>query len=177
MQEFTFYSPTKIVFGKGAEEKTAAEIREFGGSRVMLVYGGGSVVRSGLLKRLEAQLNPDWALVELSGLALTKDLRTSLRPLAREGMEIRTVAIADAARFLRLQKACALILGNQMQQVDLILLNKTDLQPVTEELLEAVRSINDQAPILPVCAVREEPLWEQMETVWREQHDGSTQRP
>lgn len=56
MQAFTFYSPTEIVFGKGAEEKTAAEIRRFGGRKVLIVYGGGSAVRSGLLARLETQM-------------------------------------------------------------------------------------------------------------------------
>lgn len=56
MQAFTYYSPTEVVFGKGAEEKTAAEIQRFGGRRVFIVYGGGSVVRTGLLARLEVLL-------------------------------------------------------------------------------------------------------------------------
>lgn len=56
MQSFEYYSPTEIVFGKGAEEKTAEKIKKHGGSRVFIVYGGGSVVRSGLLARLQKQL-------------------------------------------------------------------------------------------------------------------------
>ena len=34
MQEFIYYAPTEVVFGKDAEKKTAAEVRKWGGSRV-----------------------------------------------------------------------------------------------------------------------------------------------
>lgn len=57
MQNFEFYSPTEVVFGKDAELKTAEKVKKFGGSRVMIVYGGGSVVRSGLLDRVEQLLS------------------------------------------------------------------------------------------------------------------------
>ena len=49
MQEFIYYAPTEVVFGKDAEKKTAEEVKKWGGNRVLLVYGGGSVKRSGLL--------------------------------------------------------------------------------------------------------------------------------
>ena len=57
MQSFEYYSPTEIVFGRGAEAKTAEKIKKNGGTKVVLVYGGGSVVRSGLLARLEKMLD------------------------------------------------------------------------------------------------------------------------
>ena len=44
----TYYTPTKIVFGKGAEEQVGSLIREGGCRRVLLHYGGGSARRSGL---------------------------------------------------------------------------------------------------------------------------------
>ncbi|QBE99214.1 NADH-dependent butanol dehydrogenase A [Blautia producta] len=56
MQEFIYYAPTEVVFGKDAEKKTAEEVKKWGGSRVLLVYGGGSVKRSGLLDRIEVEL-------------------------------------------------------------------------------------------------------------------------
>lgn len=56
MQSFEYYSPTEIIFGRNAEEKTAEKIKKHGGSRVFMVYGGGSVVKSGLLARLQSQL-------------------------------------------------------------------------------------------------------------------------
>ena len=56
MDNFTFYSPTYFVFGKDEENKAGELVRKFGGSRVLVVYGGGSVVRSGLLDRVSKSL-------------------------------------------------------------------------------------------------------------------------
>ena len=52
MQSFVFYSPTEIIFGKNSEEKTGQLVKKYGGSKVFVVYGGGSVVKSGLLKKI-----------------------------------------------------------------------------------------------------------------------------
>jgi alcohol dehydrogenase YqhD (iron-dependent ADH family) len=49
---FNYYTPTKVVFGKGTETQVASLVREFGGKKVLIHYGGGSVVRSGLLKKV-----------------------------------------------------------------------------------------------------------------------------
>ncbi len=52
MNGFNYYTPTKVVFGVGTEKQAAGLIREFGGTKVLIHYGGGSVVRSGLLGRV-----------------------------------------------------------------------------------------------------------------------------
>ena len=52
MHSFTYYSPTEVIFGRDTQQKAGACIRKYGGSRVLLVYGGGSVVRSGLLAQV-----------------------------------------------------------------------------------------------------------------------------
>ncbi|MCR5420544.1 MAG: iron-containing alcohol dehydrogenase [Lachnospiraceae bacterium] len=52
MFDFNYYTPTKVVFGKNSESKVAELIKEFGGKKILIHYGGGSVVRSGLLKRV-----------------------------------------------------------------------------------------------------------------------------
>ena len=56
MNNFLFYSPTEFVFGKDTETQTGDCAKRYGGSKLLLVYGGGSVVRSGLLKRVEESL-------------------------------------------------------------------------------------------------------------------------
>ena len=56
MFSFKYYTPTKVVFGKGTELKTAQLVREFGGKKVLVHYGSGSVVRSGLLKKVTDNL-------------------------------------------------------------------------------------------------------------------------
>ena len=47
MENFTFYSPTLFAFGDGEEKKTGALVRRFGGTKVLLVMGGGSAKKSG----------------------------------------------------------------------------------------------------------------------------------
>ncbi|MBO4629623.1 MAG: iron-containing alcohol dehydrogenase [Treponema sp.] len=57
MFDFKYYTPTKVLFGKNTEEKVADLIKEFGGKKVLIHYGGGSVIRSGLMKRVTDKLD------------------------------------------------------------------------------------------------------------------------
>ena len=59
MENFTFYSPTYFSFGAGAERDAGKLVRRFGGSKVLLHYGGGSVVRSGLLDVVKTALTDE----------------------------------------------------------------------------------------------------------------------
>lgn len=56
MNNFTFYSPTFFAFGRDMENNAGGYVRRFGGSKALIHYGGGSVVRSGLLERVKASL-------------------------------------------------------------------------------------------------------------------------
>ena len=68
MDNFTFYSPTYFVFGKDEENNAGKYVKRFGGTKVLIHYGGGSVVRSGLLDRVKASLAAEGiAFVELGG--------------------------------------------------------------------------------------------------------------
>ena len=68
MNNFTFYAPTYFAFGKDTENETGKYVKRFGGSRVLIHYGGGSVVRSGLLDRVKASLDQEGiTYVELGG--------------------------------------------------------------------------------------------------------------
>lgn len=68
MDSFSFYSPTEFVFGRDAEDKCGKYVKKHGGSKVLLHFGGGSVVRSGLLDRVKASLDAEGvAYVELGG--------------------------------------------------------------------------------------------------------------
>ncbi len=59
MRNFTFYSPTFFAFGKDTEKDAGKYVRRFGGTKVLIHYGGGSVVRSGLLDRVKASLEEE----------------------------------------------------------------------------------------------------------------------
>lgn len=56
MNNFNFYSPTFFVFGKGRENETGKYVKRFNGSKVLIHFGGGSVIKSGLLDRVKASL-------------------------------------------------------------------------------------------------------------------------
>ena len=68
MFDFRYFTPTKVVFGKNTELQAADLIKEFGGKKVLIHYGGGSVIRSGLMKRVTDTLdNAGIAYVMLGG--------------------------------------------------------------------------------------------------------------
>ena len=68
MENFTFYSPTYFVFGKEAENQAGEYVKKFGGSKVLVHFGGSSAKKSGLLDRVEASLKKEGlAFVELGG--------------------------------------------------------------------------------------------------------------
>lgn len=56
MKDFKFYAPTRVEFGKGSEDKVAELVKQFGGTKVLLHYGGKSAEKSGLLGKVEASL-------------------------------------------------------------------------------------------------------------------------
>ena len=56
MNDFVFHTPTKVVFGKGTEDQVGALVKEQGGTKVLVHFGGGSAKKSGLLDRVCASL-------------------------------------------------------------------------------------------------------------------------
>jgi alcohol dehydrogenase len=92
MLDFAFYSPTRFLFGKGTETKTGEMVREAGGSRVLIHYGGGSIERSGLLGRVTRSLDEagvNW--ISLGGVApnpLDSLIREGIGRCRREGVDL-----------------------------------------------------------------------------------------
>ena len=65
---FTYYTPTKVVFGRETEKEVGRLIREYGGSRVLVHYGGASALKSGLIDRVKQALDAEGLFhVELGG--------------------------------------------------------------------------------------------------------------
>ena len=59
MDNFEFYSPTEFVFGKERENDCGKYVKKYGGKKVLIHYGGGSAVKSGLLDRVKASLDSE----------------------------------------------------------------------------------------------------------------------
>ena len=87
MDNFTFYSPTYFVFGKDTENQTGEYVKRFGGNKVLIHYGGGSVIRSGLLDRVKASL-------EKEGIAYT--LLGGVQPNPRSGLVYKGIDLCRA---------------------------------------------------------------------------------
>jgi len=83
MENFTFWNPTKLIFGKGQLEQLKKEVPQYG-NKVLLVYGGGSIKRIGLYDQVVQYLSEIGAEVfELPGVEPNPRITT-----AREGVEI-----------------------------------------------------------------------------------------
>lgn len=59
MFNFNYYAPTKVIFGKGTEAEAGKLVKAFRGTKALIHYGSGSVVRSGLLERVKASLDAE----------------------------------------------------------------------------------------------------------------------
>ncbi|WP_144492788.1 iron-containing alcohol dehydrogenase [Bacillus pumilus] len=76
MENFIYYNPTKLMFGKGQLDGLKSELARYG-KRVLLVYGGGSIKKNGLYDNVISALNEAEAEVfELSGVEPNPRLTT-----------------------------------------------------------------------------------------------------
>ena len=93
MHNFTYWSPTEVVFGKDTEQQVAHYVKKYGGSKVLLVYGGGSVKQSGLLDKVTG-------LLEEAGLAYAEFGGVQPNPTVEYAREGVAKAIAFGADFI-----------------------------------------------------------------------------
>ncbi|OMD46655.1 NADH-dependent alcohol dehydrogenase [Paenibacillus borealis] len=76
MRKFEFYNPTKLIFGQGTLQALKTEVPKYG-KNILLMYGGGSIKRSGLYDNVLAELNSIGAVVtELAGVEPNPRLST-----------------------------------------------------------------------------------------------------
>ena len=84
MKDFKYYAPTEVVFGKQSEEQVAALVKKYGGTKVLVHYGGKSAERSGLLDKICGLLTAGGVdYVKLSGVVPNPRLS-----LAQKGIEL-----------------------------------------------------------------------------------------
>ena len=91
MKDFNFYAPTRVVFGRESEAKLPELIKQYGGTKVLIHYGGGSARRYGLLDRVEQMLHEaDIDFVELGGVVpnpLLSKVKEGIGLCCREGVD------------------------------------------------------------------------------------------
>lgn len=84
MHDFEYYTPTRVFFGKSANEIIGKKLKEFGCSGILLIYGGGSAEKMGLLSKIREQLREEGLnFTELGGI----EANAKLTPVYK-GIEI-----------------------------------------------------------------------------------------
>ncbi len=84
MKDFKYYTPTEVVFGEQSEEKVAHLVKKYGGTKVLVHYGGQIAVRSGLLDKVCGLLKDNGiAYVTLGGVVPNPRLS-----LAKQGIDL-----------------------------------------------------------------------------------------
>lgn len=91
MKDFSFYAPTRVVFGRESEARLPELIKQYGGTKVLIHYGGGSARRYGLLDKVEQMLHEaDIDFVELGGVVpnpLLSKVKEGIGLCCREGVD------------------------------------------------------------------------------------------
>ena len=91
MKDFNFYAPTRVVFGRNSEDQLPQLIRQYGGTKVLVHYGGGSARRSGLLDKVERMLgDAGIPFVELGGVVpnpLLSKVKEGIALCRQEGVD------------------------------------------------------------------------------------------
>ncbi len=91
MINFEYYTPTKIVFGRGTESRTGELAKAFGARKALIHFGGKSALASGLIDRIKASLDQAGvAHVELGGVVPNPHLgkvREGIELAKREGVD------------------------------------------------------------------------------------------
>ncbi len=112
----------------------------------------------GAIRQIELEINPDWVIMEATGLAFPYMIRKNLRDAL--GKECKVVCLTDAQRWKRLFAAMEQLLCDQMQGADVVLVNKADLveQETIDRVTADIRSMNASAEIVPCCASEAIPI-------------------
>ena len=84
MQNFDFYTPTRMIFGKDTQKQVGKIVKEYGFKKVLVHFGGASAKKSGLLDQVTDALEAEGiAYVTLGGVQANPTLA-----MAKEGIEL-----------------------------------------------------------------------------------------
>ena len=111
MNPFQFYLKTEVVFGCGSRKKTAGLVKKHGGSKVLVVYGGGSCVRSGLMQSVTDDLTANGILFEVFGGAQPNPRLHHAREGVRKAIEFGADLILALGGGSSIDTAKAIALG------------------------------------------------------------------
>jgi len=134
------------------------EILEGAALAVESVFSGcicctGAVDLIDAVQTIESQYDPDWLIVEATGMAQPSSIQTNLKNIL--GLDSVILAIADASRWSKLMKASPVFVRNQLDGAGMVLLTKTDKADADAlaSAYEEIKNYCEGTPVYPVCAL------------------------
>ena len=134
------------------------EILEGAALAVESVFSGcicctGAVDLIDAVQTIESQYEPDWLIVEATGMAQPSSIQTNLKNIL--GLDSVILAIADASRWSKLMIASPVFVRNQLEGAGLVLLTKTDktYSDALAKSYEEVKQCSGGSQVYPVCAL------------------------
>lgn len=113
------------------------------GLQVTQLFGGcvccqisGDLIEA--LGKIEDQIAPDWVVVEMSGLAMLSELRSTIGQYGRPSFQAVAVTVVDLSRFHLLITALEPVFDHQAEGADIAFLNKADVSPPTRKIFQIV---------------------------------------
>lgn len=110
----------------------------------------GSLISA--IQELSETIEPDWLIVELSGIALLDTLRQYIYPFFSSAHTIICLSVIDAARWKKLYQAAEIIITNQVRGGDILIINKLDIQPDISAISADVEKICSSFRLCPMTA-------------------------
>ena len=104
------------------------------------------------VRQIERDIHPDWIIMEATGVAFPYSIKENVEGAL--GLKCNIICLTDAQRWKRLFAAMDHLFRYQLQEADVVLVNKADLvdQETIDKVTADVRSLNETAVIVPTCA-------------------------
>ncbi|MDT8902577.1 GTP-binding protein [Anaeroselena agilis] len=149
-----------IIENEIGEEGVDDKLLAASGLTVKPLFGGcvccqitGDLVAA--VKEIAETLNPDWLIIEMTGLAIPGNVARLIRQYNTSGSKCKTITVVDAGRWAELKQVLEPLLLSQVQDSDLIIVNKTDIAgPEVNNTVEDVRASVGKVTILTASAVK-----------------------
>lgn len=108
------------------------------------------------IDEIHATVNPDWLIIETTGLAVPSKVVTLLKNYCRSFEALRTIVLTDVSRWTALMEVAEPLIVSQIEAADVIIINKVDL--VSEDTLQALKNdleqLNQKAAVFELNAVK-----------------------
>ena len=104
------------------------------------------------VRQIERDIHPDWIIMEATGVAFPYSIKENVEGAL--GLKCKIICLTDAQRWKRLFAAMDHLFRYQLQEADVVLVNKADLvdQETIDKVTADVRSLNATAVVVPTCA-------------------------